>query len=374
MADEWRTCPHCQAVIPVEAAFCGHCGRQISRRSLAILWPIAGALIVVVGILFSEYRPQAVPRPGPVNNPTVSLSVSAGDPPETPSTPTTPAPQPRVEGVTRPPMPTRTRVPTPLAMATKSPAATTVLTHLPRAISTLDRGPEILTIGHSVQNRPIQAIRFSSGAAKFIFIGGLHAGFAPSSVALAEQAINYYTDHLTAVPDTVTLYIIPNANPDALYAPGELAGRLNHNGVDINRNWGCNWTQNALFHNQVVRGSGGPNPFSEPETRALRDFILAVEPAGVVFWEARARDGLSSPGRCSVQPKVSVPLATTYAIAAGYPMQEFENLTDQVLNGDGTNWLDSQNIPAIAVLLPDYSSFNWEDDLAGLQAILDSVK
>ena len=43
-----------------------------------------------------------------------------------------------------------------------------------------------------------------------------------------------------------------------------------------------------------------------------------------------------------------------------------------VLNGDGTNWIDQQGIPAIAVLLREYESVDWNNNLAGIKAILDN--
>lgn len=49
-------------------------------------------------------------------------------------------------------------------------------------------------------------------------------------------------------------------------------GRINEDGVgglDINRNWPSRWQQ------EYIQGGAGPYPLSEPETRAVADFILA---------------------------------------------------------------------------------------------------
>jgi hypothetical protein len=189
---------------------------------------------------------------------------------------------------------------------------------------------------------------------------------------LAQRAVSYFTDNPAEIPLTAVVYIITNANPDSPYAPGELSGRLNGNNVDLNRNWDCRWTENASWRGNVVPGSGGSAPFSEPETKALAEFILDHNPAAVVFWEARAQDGLSSPGTCGTRPRVSQQTAEIYGLAAGYPVADFEDLTSQVLNGDGTNWIDDQGIPAIAVLLPEYENIDWNNNLAGIRAILDA--
>lgn len=232
-------------------------------------------------------------------------------------------------------------------------------------------GPEELIIGQSAQGTPIEVVRLGTGSASVLFIGGLHAGFAPGSVELAERAIEYFSENPEAIPESVTLYVVVSANPDSLLAPGTLPGRLNANGVDLNRNWDCDWTANARFRNEVIPGSGGAAPFSEPETQALRDFIASIDPVAVVFWEARASGGLVSPGSCGVRSQVSQPLAQIYGRAAGYHIADFEAVAGQELQGDGTNWLDDQGVPAISVLLPDYTAIDWENSLAGIQAVLD---
>ena len=43
-------------------------------------------------------------------------------------------------------------------------------------------------------------------------------------------------------------------------------------GVDLNRNFPIGFNKSTITTSNVY---GGPEPFSEPETRALRDFVLA---------------------------------------------------------------------------------------------------
>lgn len=214
-------------------------------------------------------------------------------------------------------------------------------------------------------------MRFGSGPNVVIFIGGLHAGFAPATVSLAQQTVTFFTQNLDVIPEKLTVYVINSVNPDSPIAPGELRGRLNANNVDLNRNWNCNWTRDARWRGRIVPGSGGDSPFSEPETQSLRDFILEKNPTAVIFWEARAVDGLSSPGNCGGRSLEAERLASTYGFAAGYQIADFEELTNQELNGDGTNWLVEQGIPAAAVLLPEYTSLDWENNRAGILAVLE---
>src|SRR5205085_206065 len=70
-------------------------------------------------------------------------------------------------------------------------------------------------------------------------------------------------------PAGLTLYTVRSVNPDGL-ARGT---RVNARGVDLNRNFAHRWARTARG-----RFYGGPRAFSEPESRALRDFIRRVHP------------------------------------------------------------------------------------------------
>lgn len=263
--------------------------------------------------------------------------------------------------------PTPRSTPSRTARPEISPSSTPRAT--PRPI--VAQGPEAMVVGRTSLGTPVEAVRFGNGPRVIVFVGGMHAGFAPGSVGLARSASDYFSDNLDRIPDNVTLYIVISASPDTPYAPGELAGRLNSNGVDANRNWGCRWTKDAKFRNNVVPGSGGAAEFSESEVASLRDFILNNDTVATVFWEARAENGLVSPGSCGTRSEASLMLANSYGAAAGYRIADFEDFTNQELNGDSTNWLDSVGVPAISVLLPRYDATDWDDNLKGMLAVLE---
>ena len=111
-------------------------------------------------------------------------------------------------------------------------------------------------------------------------------------------------------------------------------------------------------------------PFSEPEVMALRDLVLSKDVQAVIFLQARVSGGLVSPGSCGDRSLVSQQLAAIYAGAAGYPVADFESLAGQVVNGDGTNWLDSQGIPAVSVLLSTYDVPESDANIGGMLAVL----
>ena len=231
---------------------------------------------------------------------------------------------------------------------------------------TLDLGPEQITIGRSVDNVPIEAVRFGNGQTSILFVGGIHAGYAPSSVTLAQRAINYFEEATNEIPKNVTLYIVKSLNPDSPIDPNRLGGRLNANGVDLNRNFNCNWAPDTKIFGKVVPGSGGTSPLSEPESQSLADFISEIEPVAVVFWGASGR--VSVPGSCGKNSRVSDELAAIYGNAANYRVLDIEG--NEELNGDVSNWLDQQDIPTIFALLEDEIALDWDDNLAAMWAVL----
>ncbi len=83
--------------------------------------------------------------------------------------------------------------------------------------------------------------------------------------------------------DKATIYMVPCANPDGYeYSKNHFSfwrknRRVNADGsfgVDLNRNFPIGFTNGAKPDSNVY---GGPNPFSEPESRALRDFVESHE-------------------------------------------------------------------------------------------------
>ncbi len=249
---------------------------------------------------------------------------------------------------------------TPLPRATPTP---TPIVPTPTPV-TVQR----FSIGSSARGRSLDVVEIGSGGRTVILVGGLHAGFAPSTVSLAQQAVDYFTAHPEIVPGGLKLAIVVNANPDAGYAPGKLEGRLNANGVDLNRNWDCDWQPQAKWRDHTV--SGGSAPLSEPETQALASYILGQSTAAVVFWEAKMDNGQVSAGGCGDRTFVSQPVAELYGRSAGYVVEPWAWYP---VNGDASNWLDRQGIPAISVLILDYERVDWENNLRGIRTLLDNL-
>ncbi|MEI6070254.1 MAG: M14 family zinc carboxypeptidase [Verrucomicrobiae bacterium] len=129
------------------------------------------------------------------------------------------------------------------------------------------------SIGRSVEHRDIMAVagfdfaRHPAPSGCTLLIGGIHGDEAATIVLLESFAKKFLVRGGNAPPAIV----IPLANPDSR-AHGT---RYNARGVDINRNFGFNWHIES-------EEPPGPEPWSEPETRALRDLILKLQPAKIV--------------------------------------------------------------------------------------------
>ena len=89
-----------------------------------------------------------------------------------------------------------------------------------------------------------------------------------------------YDPQLNELLDRTTLYMVPCANPDGFeYSRNHFAfwrknRRKNSDGtfgVDLNRNFSVGFSPNKDMSSNVY---SGPSAFSEPETSALRDFVL----------------------------------------------------------------------------------------------------
>ncbi|MEM6829802.1 MAG: M14 family metallopeptidase, partial [Bacteroidota bacterium] len=166
-----------------------------------------------------------------------------------------------------------------------------------------DAFPNLITIkssiGTSIENRDIYMVKISDNPTVDepeieVFLNALHHAREPIG---ASQLIffmwhileNYDSDpEVRTLVDNMELYFVPAVNPDG-YVYNEFTNpngggfwrknrRLNSNGsygIDLNRNYGHEWGLDNVGssgnpNSQTYRGTG---PFSEPETRAIRDFV-----------------------------------------------------------------------------------------------------
>ena len=271
---------------------------------------------------------------------------------------------------------------TPAVPSENETAITTATSTTETASSTQSATPESASIGKSVEGRDILAYRYGSGAKKLVFVGGLHGGYEWNTVLAAYQLIDYLKATPSAIPAGVEVTVIPVVNPDGLnkvvgsagrfsvsdvpaLQATQISGRYNANGVDLNRNFDCDWKAKGVWQNKPV--DGGASAFSEPESAAMKAFMESENPTAVVVWYSSAGGVYSSSCHNGVLPETTS-MTNVYAKASGYPAHEVFNYYE--ITGDMVNWLAKKNIPAISVLLSNHTDTEWDKNKAGIDAIL----
>jgi predicted deacylase len=136
--------------------------------------------------------------------------------------------------------------------------------------------PQWRIVGRSVEGRSLRALELGRGPRRVLWVGGIHGD---------EREGHYGTAQLPAAfldtpgaAEAVTLTILEDVNPDG----SARNTRGNRNGVDLNRNYPA--------RNYLPGDGRGKAPLDQPESRALHDLILAVQPDLVVVAHAWRND------------------------------------------------------------------------------------
>ncbi len=238
-----------------------------------------------------------------------------------------------------------------------SPSATPTAAPLP-----FD-GP--LVYGTSAGGRELVVYRLGTGPSARALVGGIHGGYEWNTTVLMSDTLTYLQEHIDQVPDDTTLYIIPCANPDGFAAGTDAVnGRMNGNGVDLNRNWDYQWQMTATHGTRPV--SAGPGPFSEPETAALRDFILDRQVEAAIFYHSAMGKIFSGADRTR---SATHELAEKISQVTGYPHAP-EGVPGQITTGDAIDYLSTRGIAAIEIELTTHKVIDWEWNRQGVLAFL----
>jgi murein tripeptide amidase MpaA len=148
---------------------------------------------------------------------------------------------------------------------------------------------QVLNIGNSTENRLIKLVKISSGgnATKpALWIDGTIHAREWIATTTATYAINQLVNNASAhreILENLDIYILPLVNPDG-YEYSRNTDRLWRKtrsilpnttciGVDANRNFGYKWSDAGNTNNQCSLTHQGAEPFTEPEARAVRDYI-----------------------------------------------------------------------------------------------------
>jgi murein DD-endopeptidase MepM/ murein hydrolase activator NlpD len=294
------------------------------------------------------------------------------------ATPTMPIASARVTTAAAPStVPTSTMLPattathTPDLTATSSPSPTGQATLPPAPVQVPATSTE-LVIGYSVEGRPIIAHRVGNGAIKVALVGNIHGAYEANTHLLARQLLEHFQTHPDQVPSNVSLWFVPTMNPDGL----ETGHRWNANGVDLNRNAdtdldGCarnDWSPDTHGPDGQHPGAGGSYPFSEPEARAVRDFLADASVA--VFYHSAAKAIFVDTCQRHIP---TARLAEAVSRGSGYPVPE-AGWAGYPVTGDFGDYLAGEGVAAVTVELSNHQDLEFQRNLDGVHSLLNAVE
>lgn len=149
-----------------------------------------------------------------------------------------------------------------------------------------------------------KSFNWVADSSPLLIIGGVH-GDEPEGVILAESILRWLNHN----PDIHQSWaVIPCINPDGYFRNV----RVNHNGVDLNRNFPSrDWSPSF----KTSRYFPGTHPCSEPEVRALVKFIMTYKPRLIIHCHSW-HPSITYTGR--IAPEEAIVLSKS----TGYPLQE----------------------------------------------------
>jgi protein MpaA len=279
-----------------------------------------------------------------------------------------PAPQSSSASVSSPPP---TSVPTATMMPVQSKSIGTAITQTqeasPTATSEPAGTPVPLIIGTSVAGRPLEVFRFGEGQHARMIVAGIHGGYEGNTIRLAQELVQVLAVRSDLIPPDITLYILRALNPDGEARSSSYKGRVNDNLVDLNRNWPALWqsswpSQGCWTYTYVTAGSG---PASEPETRALLNFLISYQIEALISYHSAAL-GIFPGG----QPPdaASISLAEALGAVSDYPYPPIE--TGCMYTGQLIDWASNMGIAAVDIELSNHNDSDLYQNMNVLQAFL----
>jgi murein peptide amidase A len=187
-----------------------------------------------------------------------------------------------------------------------------------------------VTLGTSVEGRPIEAIEFGSGDDLVLVMGSIH-GNEPAGAPLARRLAGYFAEQPDLLGSRHVLIVV-TANPDGL-AKGT---RDNAHGIDLNRNFPANNYTAASHH--------GKSALSEPESRLLHKLIVDRKPRRIISIHQIANPGSA----CVDYDGPAEPLARAMSAQSDLPVRRIGSKSGSLGSFAGVGL----GIPTITVELP----------------------
>lgn len=261
---------------------------------------------------------------------------------------------------------------------------------------------KVFDIGDSLEKRNIYALKISANVAfdedeaEVLFLGCHHARewisvevpFLFGKYLLENYASNSEVRRLV---DGSEVWIVPLVNPDGLeysihvyryWRKNRRANKDGTYGVDLNRNYGYKWgySNNGSSPDpasEIYRGSGA---FSEPETKAIRDFFLKKYFQAMITYHSFSQTIMYPWGYTSEAPDKEPLLGDIAARMArlilGVNGRAYSygraGQTLYLTNGDTVDWaFGTSGIPSYTIELPPVDEmgggfFNSEADIQAI--------
>jgi protein MpaA len=189
---------------------------------------------------------------------------------------------------------------------------------------------------------------------------------------LANELITYINANPEVIPSSAKLYIIRNMNPDGEARSNDVDGRVNNNGVDLNRNfpsenWVADWDRDGCW----VLGPtiGGLYAGSEPETRTVMGFITAHKITALISYHSAAL-GIFPGGVPWEDP--SKRLAQTLAKDTRYPYPPID--TGCEYTGTLADWAVENGVgAAVDMELSTHKNTDFDRNLKALKMFLSFI-
>ncbi len=261
---------------------------------------------------------------------------------------------------------------------------------------------ERIVIGQSIEGRDIWAFKVSDNPnndedePEVLYTGLTHSREPLSMMNLfyfVQQLVEQYgTDpELTYLTNNREMWFIPVINPDGYVYNESIEpngggmhrkNRLDTNcgngtgrGVDLNRNYGYGWGANDTGSSPDPCSATyrGESSFSEPETQAVRDFILSHNFKNVLHYHSFSNVYIHAYGDASLpdEPDLTTlrEIGNEMARYNGYPYGTGFEMIGYTVNGDAVDWTyGDQNIIAYTPEVGTQSQGFWpsEDDVSQL--------
>ena len=207
--------------------------------------------------------------------------------------------------------------------------------------------------GHSHSGLPIWGHRFGHEGLRVLILGGVH-GNEPEGVVAAEGFLETFHENYAF---KLQITVVPSFNVD-----GVLRGtRKNARDVDLNRNLPTrDWTARVAEE----KYHPGPSPLSEPENKALAQFIETEKPQFILSLHSFMNPMLLDNESLCTKECQTLSQLTGYVIKnqIGYPTpgslgtygaveRSIPTLTYELLRGMDFTEIKDKHVPAIYEML-----------------------